>query len=315
MYDLIGDIHGHATELKSLLTKLGYQETSQSWQHPERKVIFLGDFVDRGPEQVETVTIARNMVESGNALAVMGNHEFNAVAWATPDKETPGEFLRPHTIKNQDDHQAFLDQVEEGSELHHSMIEWFKTLPLFLELDEFRVVHACWHPRHVEDIKAFVDDRNRVQPDAWPKLTREDAPGFNALEILLKGLEISLPEGHEFRDKQGNPRTNIRTRWWDLEGKTFHDVAMVPADVLDTIPHEEIPENILPGYDKVKPVFVGHYWLKGEPELLSDHIACLDYSVVDAAAGKLCAYRWDGKRALCKDRFCWVPNRQLVTKA
>jgi hypothetical protein len=52
MYDLIGDIHGHATELKALLAKMDYQEGDGVWQHPERKVIFLGDFVDGGPEQV-----------------------------------------------------------------------------------------------------------------------------------------------------------------------------------------------------------------------------------------------------------------------
>jgi len=63
MYDLIGDIHGYAAELKALLVKMDYREKDGVWQHPERKVIFLGDFVDRGPEQVETVDIARSMVE------------------------------------------------------------------------------------------------------------------------------------------------------------------------------------------------------------------------------------------------------------
>ncbi|NLY64918.1 MAG: metallophosphoesterase, partial [Alcaligenaceae bacterium] len=81
MYDLIGDIHGYAQPLKQLLSKLGYTEKNGYWQHPERKVIFLGDFIDRGPEQIEAVLIAKAMVENNAALAVMGNHEFNAVAW------------------------------------------------------------------------------------------------------------------------------------------------------------------------------------------------------------------------------------------
>jgi len=97
MYDLIGDIHGYASALRSLLAKLGYQECDGAWMHPERKVIYLGDFVDRGPAQVETVEIARRMVESGHALAVMGNHEFNAVAWATPRDGQTGKFLRTHS--------------------------------------------------------------------------------------------------------------------------------------------------------------------------------------------------------------------------
>src|SRR5690554_7967208 len=110
MYDLIGDIHGHATELKALLTKMDYREKDGVWQNPERTVIFLGDFVDRGPEQVETVTIAQNMVEKGLALAVMGNHEFNAVAWATEDPQNPGEHRRPQIEKNMKQHRDFTEQ-------------------------------------------------------------------------------------------------------------------------------------------------------------------------------------------------------------
>lgn len=306
MYDLIGDIHGYATELKKLLGKLGYQETQGTWQHPERKVIFLGDFVDRGPEQIETVTIARNMVESGNALAVMGNHEFNAVAWATPDEDNPGEFLRAHSTRNLNQHKAFLDQVGEGSEQHRSMLEWFRTLPLFLDMGAFRVIHACWHPQHLATIARYTDGENRILPEAWPELCREGSAGFEALETLLKGLEVPLPSGYEFRDKDNHPRTNIRTRWWDLDGITYRDLAMVPAETIGEIPHEPIPEDVLPGYDGEKPVFVGHYWMKGEPAPLNDRVACVDYSVVDAVGGKLCAYRNNGEARLRREGFCWV---------
>lgn len=55
MFDLIGDIHGYADPLKRLLTTLGYTDNGICWVHPSRKVIFLGDFVDRGPEQLVTV--------------------------------------------------------------------------------------------------------------------------------------------------------------------------------------------------------------------------------------------------------------------
>ncbi|MBJ7276211.1 metallophosphoesterase [Marinobacter salarius] len=309
MYDLIGDIHGHASELKSLLTKLDYREIDGVWQHPTRQVIFLGDFVDRGPQQIETVSIARNMVENGRALAVMGNHEFNAVAWATEDPQNLGEYLRPHTAKNRKQHQAFLEQAVESSELHCEIIEWFKTLPLFLEMDTFRVVHACWHPDHLQTLANFTDDNNCVRSEAWAQLTDEGSEGFEALETVLKGLEISLPSGCEFRDKDNHPRTNIRTRWWDLDGITYRDLAMVPAEVIDQIPHEPIPNDVLPGYDGKKPVFVGHYWMKGEPKPLNEHVACLDYSVVDPDGGKLCAYRHDYSKYLDTSRFCWVVRR------
>lgn len=48
MFDLIGDIHGYAAHLEALLRKLGYVNRHGVWSHSERKVIFLGDFIDRG---------------------------------------------------------------------------------------------------------------------------------------------------------------------------------------------------------------------------------------------------------------------------
>ena len=48
MYDLIGEIHGHAGALVELLEHLGYEHSDSGYCHPARKVIFLGDFIDRG---------------------------------------------------------------------------------------------------------------------------------------------------------------------------------------------------------------------------------------------------------------------------
>ncbi|WP_404296941.1 metallophosphoesterase [Halomonas sp.] len=316
MYDLIGDIHGYATPLKRLLKTLGYRESAGLWSHPdERQVIFLGDFVDRGPEQTETVRIARAMVEVGTALAVMGNHEFNAVAWASEDPKRPGEPLRAHSDKNRNQHEAYLDQVGEGSELHREHIAWFKTLPLYLNLDGLRVVHACWDPKSLEALEEHLDDQQRILPDAWSKLTRKGTDAYDALETLIKGLEISLPAGNEFLDKDGNPQHNIRTRWWELEGITYRDLAMVPAEAIHQIPHDPIPEDLMPGYEGDKPLFVGHYWLSGTPEPLTPQIACLDYSIAgrDFEPGetpKLCAYRWDGERELDIDKFVWVERHE-----
>ena len=49
MYDLIGDIHGRAVELEALLIKLSYRRVGAGYRHEKRKVIYLGDFIDRGP--------------------------------------------------------------------------------------------------------------------------------------------------------------------------------------------------------------------------------------------------------------------------
>jgi len=75
-------------------------------------VIFLGDFIDRGPQIRQVLETARTMVEAGHALAVMGNHELNALAYHTDDPESPSEHLRPHCPKNDKQHRATLEQLK-----------------------------------------------------------------------------------------------------------------------------------------------------------------------------------------------------------
>ncbi|MDH6548123.1 protein phosphatase [Streptomyces sp. SAI-133] len=71
-FDIVGDIHGCASELESLLGKLGYVDGV----HPEgRTAVFVGDLVDRGPDSPGVLRRVMSMVKSGNALCVPGNHE------------------------------------------------------------------------------------------------------------------------------------------------------------------------------------------------------------------------------------------------
>lgn len=84
-FDIIGDVHGCFDELRELLTKLGYavEETSNaesslgySVKPPEgRKVIFLGDIVDRGPKIVDILKLVMSMTRDGVSLCVPGNHD------------------------------------------------------------------------------------------------------------------------------------------------------------------------------------------------------------------------------------------------
>ena len=70
MYDIIGDIHGYADALEILLQKMGYQRTLGVYKHPKnRKVAFVGDFIDRGLKIRETLHIVKDMCDSGNAIA------------------------------------------------------------------------------------------------------------------------------------------------------------------------------------------------------------------------------------------------------
>ena len=88
MFDVIPDIHGQADKLKSALGNLGYRERNGAWRHsdPTRHVVFLGDFIDRGPDNREVIRIVRSMLDAGIASAVMGNHELNAIHFHTTVK-------------------------------------------------------------------------------------------------------------------------------------------------------------------------------------------------------------------------------------
>jgi hypothetical protein len=303
-YDLIGDIHGHADELKALLETMDYQNIDGCYRHASRQVIFLGDFIDRGPEQMGVLNIVMPMVEQGAALAVMGNHEFNALAFHTPHPDQTGVWLRPRTNKNMQQHFRFLDEylnADDKRELDR-VLNFFWSLPLWLDLDWVRVVHACWEQRHVD---ALGND-NRLTMKRLVEASTRGTTEYNAIEALLKGVEYELPEGKFFHDKDSHRRTAVRTQWWHNADATIGDIAFPKGEFDgDALADEVISANDLVGYPADgKPVFIGHYWMQGTPELMADNVACLDYSV--AKDGKLVAYRWDGEQTLSSENFIHV---------
>lgn len=308
-YDIIGDIHGHASELVTLLKRMDYAERGGLWRHSSRTAVFVGDFIDRGPQQLEAVDVVRRMVEGGSALAVMGNHEFNAIAWHTEDPDRPGEHLRRHTQKNRGQHYEFLKAVERDPARHASIIDWFLTLPLWLELPGLRVVHACWHQASMNYLAPRLVDGNRLTRDLMPEASREPADGseltvFGAIETILKGLEVPLPSGHGgFRDKDGFLRDSVRVKWWDPAATTFRKAALMPSLEREGVPDSPLPAESRVSLDGGAPVFFGHYWATGELAV-APRAVCVDYSI--AKGGKLAAYRWNGELELKREALLCV---------
>ena len=304
-YDIIGDIHGHSRSLKALLGVLGYLEEGGVYRHPSRKAIFLGDFIDRGDFQREVIDIVRPMVDSGTALAAMGNHEFNAIAYYTPDHEAGG-YLRPHSEKNTKQHQAFLDAYAGSPAEYKDVINWFRTLPLWLDLGDLKIIHACWDKHEVAEILKYQNGDHCLGEDLLRMSCCKGTWQYTAIETILKGKEITLKNGASFKDKDGNVRHNIRVRWWDRRVTTYKDAFMGPESARTHIPDDEIAGDHLVEYShEAPPVFLGHYWMEGEPAPLAPNIACLDYSIAKPG-GRLVAYRWDGEQTLESGKFVWV---------
>ncbi|MER8368343.1 polynucleotide kinase-phosphatase [Mesorhizobium sp. M1378] len=102
-FDIIGDIHGCSDELHILLARLGY---SIAWSEhqgdrtvivvpPEgRKIVFVGDLVDRGPNSPDVLRIAMSMVAAGTAYCVQGNHERKLSRWLEGRKVTVAHGLQ-----------------------------------------------------------------------------------------------------------------------------------------------------------------------------------------------------------------------------
>ena len=303
-FDIIGDIHGKADALRDLLTKLGYKETGNCYHHPEdRKVIFVGDLIDRGKQNLEVVELARAMTRAGQAITVMGNHELNAIMYFRRDDA--GNPIRPHTKEKRKQHQAFLEEVEESPDTWHDVISWFETLPLFYENDEFRVIHACWDNPTIEKTKPYLDENNALLSAHILDAGRKGSILYNFVETLLKGDERDLPNDIRFKDKDGNIRTNTRLQWWLGPETSFKDLALVPDLERAKLPNHPPDERVL--YSDTKPVFIGHYWMSGGLRLQTDYVCCVDYSA--GRKDRLCAYQWSSPGPLSVANLMTVPAR------
>ena len=310
-YDIIGDIHGHADVLIELLEKLGYKETETGYAHAERKVLFLGDFVDRGEHLAQhrkLLGVVMKMVKNGHAKAIMGNHEFNAIAYHT---RVNGQPLRPHTDKNAKQHQAFLNEYDDDPEAKAEVLDFFYTLPMWLDLGDLRAVHACWDASLIKKLENQINGAY-LTPELMVEATTKGTDLYQAVETLLKGVEVPLPKGITFLDKSRHPRSDVRVQWWNPAAARLGEIALPLGVDIGEAAHLLVADlsikNGIPYYPTDgAPCFIGHYWLKGTPAPQSHNVACLDYSVAASEGERqLVAYRFSGEQTLTKDNYVSV---------
>ncbi len=153
-FDIIGDVHGCADELIELMQRLGYtvhfhdmgpggeKRRRVRVHNPEgRRIIFVGDLVDRGPRSPDALRIAMAMVEDEQALCVPGNHDAKFMRW-----------LQGRNVKPTHGLDLTMEQMaEEPREFHDQVRVFLERLPLYLWLDEGRlvVVHAAIRERMI----------------------------------------------------------------------------------------------------------------------------------------------------------------------
>ena len=200
----IGDLHGQVQKLDALVKQHNIDDNT--------KLVFIGDLIDNAPDtdtdHIALLTKVKQLVDDGSAYCIMGNHEFNAIGWASKHNET-GQWLRPHNENNTKQHQGFLNDVIEGSDVHHYWINWFKSLPLYLDFGKVRAIHACWQQNAVDELAKYTHDNNQLKTESWQLAYNKTEYLYQLIETLLKGPEIELPIGHSFKDKTGTARVHI----------------------------------------------------------------------------------------------------------
>lgn len=302
MFDVIADVHAHYAELTALLLEMGYayDPVRKSFTPPPgRQAVFIGDYIDKGVENFRVVQRARQMVEAGAAQAILGNHDVNAVHWTMPDPNKPGAYLRTHTPDHFRQHREFLAEAALDPQAYAETIAWFKTLPLYLKVDDCHFIHACWHEATVkllEDAGCLTAD-GLLTDKGWLAAADRASPYYDLIGNLLCGPEEKLGPGFSFLDSTGIERTVGRVAWWRDNARTYGEAyASLPLNVTfaQAAYHQRegaaaaIRRDLraMPPQSKI---FTGHIGQGLPIGLLSDKVCCVDYNV--GHGGPLVAYR------------------------
>lgn len=324
--DIVGDVHGELDSLLRLLAHLGYDSHGAHPRH--RKLVFVGDLCDRGPDSYGVIDLARHLIAQGNACAILGNHEINLLI--NDAKDGSGWFFDERYERDQKNYAPF---TRAPSNQREAVSVFLAGLPVALVRDDIRIVHAAWITPAIDAIRPLPPKSTASQYKIWDGLAQSAArdsglyqrylaekrqwaledelsrPPFlpaiadyeamqqmlNPLKVLTSGVEC--PANTPFF--AGNRwRFSDRVNWWD-------------------------------DYDDAIPVVVGHYWrlfqTQEQPsssrysQLFKDippaswhgkhhNVFCVDYSVgarwrdrklqrpVDSSRFKLAALQWPENR-------------------
>ncbi len=135
---VIGDVHGHYQGLMQLLEAIAPTK--------EDKIYFLGDLIDRGPESSQVV----DFIKENSYPCLLGNHEHMLVRILT-DTNASTPSVQGWLYSGG---QATLASYKDGK-IPPEHLEWFQSLPLYLDLGDIFLVHAGIDPsKTIEEQKA-----------------------------------------------------------------------------------------------------------------------------------------------------------------
>lgn len=187
-----------------------------------RRLVFLGDLTDRGPDSPAVVDVVKRLVEAGRAQCVLGNHELNILL---DDKKHDSHWFFGEEWSLEGEGYPITPAVLADDDIRHTVVEFFQTLPLALERDDARIVHACWDDTMVEvarqstnvlalykQYKDQIDADHSVRPEL-DKIDRGlEHQNRNPVKVLTSGKERRVEKPF---NASGKLRYEERVRWWE----------------------------------------------------------------------------------------------------
>jgi hypothetical protein len=258
--DIVGDVHGEYEVLARLLAHLGYDADGISGEG--RRLVFLGDLIDRGPDSPAVVDAVMSMVERGVAQCVMGNHELNILL----GRPLPGNgwFIQPNSVEKPGEFHS--RRVDPGR--IDPYMEFFATLPFVLESESLRLVHACWHTPSISRLRrdmalglSVTDLYREYEIDVRKKLHEAELAHMVEEENMFYSVALDDPEwsaevlpAHaeaEIIGQMGNPIRVVTTGAVNEASKpTFAMGSWRMAD----------RSKWWDSYTDDVPVIIGHFW-------------------------------------------------------
>ena len=298
--DVVGDVHGELEALQALLAHMGYDAEGG---HPDgRRLVFVGDLCDRGPDSPGVIALVQRLVESGRALATLGNHEINLLRGDRKDgNDWFWSEFRARDAK-------YEPRAHLPAERRDAVIAFLRKLPLVLERADLRVVHAAWDQASIAQLRAADPTLSRVE-----HFRRWEADAER--QIAERGIgEAARAEYQEYRERLVDPDQPVpmlvATAQVDETWQMANPIRVVTSGIergaarpFFASGHWRFVERIRwwDEYTEEVPVIVGHYWRqftrvdraslgKTEESLFTDlaptawhglhrNVFCIDFSV------------------------------------
>jgi hypothetical protein len=216
--DIVGDVHGEIDALNSLLSHLGYDSNGA---HPDgRRLVFLGDLTDRGPDSPAVVDLVQRLVEAERAQCVLGNHDLNILLGYR--KHDNHWFYGEEWALDGSDQMTPAVLADES--VRQRVTAFFRALPVALEREDLRVVHACWNESAIEAVRqtsdvvaVYKEHATRIEcelksvPSIDEKVIERELQNRNPVKRLTSGPERIALKPFE---SAGKVRSLERDPWW-----------------------------------------------------------------------------------------------------